>query len=155
MLKYANEIGIDYPMLMGEQEGYEAAERFGVASLVLPFSVFADSQGRIVTLKIGELHADEAAVHPRPREGCGRQSASCWRMHGARSRINCATSLTERAQTCSRRIRSPQSPGGSRAPAAARLQPSRVKGWQAPPTDALPRTNVANPAKKVFPIGAN
>ncbi len=58
--KYANEIGIDYPILMGEQEGYEAAERFGVA-LVLPFSVFADSQGRIVTLKIGELHADEAA----------------------------------------------------------------------------------------------
>jgi thiol-disulfide isomerase/thioredoxin len=60
VLKYAAEIGIDYPILMGEQEGYEAAERFGVA-LVLPFSVFADSQGRIVTLKIGELHADEAA----------------------------------------------------------------------------------------------
>ena len=60
VLKYANEIGIDYPILMGEQEGYEAAERFGVA-LVLPFSVFADSQGRIVTLKVGELHADEAA----------------------------------------------------------------------------------------------
>ena len=29
--------------------------------MVLPFSVFADSQGRIVTLKIGELHANEAA----------------------------------------------------------------------------------------------
>jgi thiol-disulfide isomerase/thioredoxin len=60
VLKYANDIGIDYPILMGEQDGYEAAERFGVA-LVLPFSVFADSQSRIVTLKIGELHADEAA----------------------------------------------------------------------------------------------
>jgi thiol-disulfide isomerase/thioredoxin len=60
VLKYAAEIGIDYPILMGEQDGYEAAERFGVA-LVLPFSVFADSQSRIVTLKIGELHADEAA----------------------------------------------------------------------------------------------
>jgi hypothetical protein len=27
---------------------------------VLPFSVFADRDGRIVTLKIGELHRDEA-----------------------------------------------------------------------------------------------
>ena len=61
VLKFANEIGMDYPVLMGEQEGYEAAERFGV-SLVLPFSVFADSQGRIVALKVGELHADQAAV---------------------------------------------------------------------------------------------
>jgi thiol-disulfide isomerase/thioredoxin len=61
VLKFANEIGMDYPVLMGEQEGYEAAERFGV-SLVLPFSVFADSQGRIVALKVGELHADQAAA---------------------------------------------------------------------------------------------
>ena len=62
VLKFAKEIGIDYPVLMGEQEGYEAAEHFGVASLVLPFSVFADSQGRIVTLKVGELHPDQAAA---------------------------------------------------------------------------------------------
>ena len=61
VLKFAKEIGMDYPVLMGEQEGYEAAERFGV-SLVLPFSVFADSQGRIVALKVGELHADQAAA---------------------------------------------------------------------------------------------
>jgi thiol-disulfide isomerase/thioredoxin len=60
VIKYARDIGIDYPILIGEKEGYAAAEAFGVA-LVLPFSVFADSQGRIVTLKIGELHADEAA----------------------------------------------------------------------------------------------
>lgn len=59
VLRYAREIGIDYPILIGEKEGYAAAEAFGV-SLVLPFSVFADSQGRVVTLKIGELHANEA-----------------------------------------------------------------------------------------------
>jgi thiol-disulfide isomerase/thioredoxin len=59
VLKYAADAGMEYPILMGEQEGYEAAERFGV-NLVLPFSVFTDSQGRIVTVKIGELHADEA-----------------------------------------------------------------------------------------------
>jgi thiol-disulfide isomerase/thioredoxin len=60
VLKYARDIGMDYPILIGEKEGYAAAEAFGVA-LVLPFSVFADTKGRIVTLKIGELHADEAA----------------------------------------------------------------------------------------------
>ncbi len=60
VLKYAREIGVDYPILIGEQDGYRAAEAFGVA-LVLPFSVFADTKGRIVTLKIGELHANEAA----------------------------------------------------------------------------------------------
>jgi thiol-disulfide isomerase/thioredoxin len=59
VLKYAQEIGIDYPILIGEKEGMEAASAFGVP-LVFPFTVFADSQGRIVTLKIGELHADEA-----------------------------------------------------------------------------------------------
>ena len=62
VLKFAKDIGIQYPVLMGEQEGYEAAERFGVASLVLPFSVFVDAQGRIVTLKVGELHPDQAAA---------------------------------------------------------------------------------------------
>jgi thiol-disulfide isomerase/thioredoxin len=62
VLKFAKEIGIEYPVLMGEQEGYEAAEKFGVGSLVLPFSVFVDGQGRIVTLKVGELHPEQAAV---------------------------------------------------------------------------------------------
>lgn len=62
VLKFAKEIGIQYPVLMGEQEGYEAAEKFGIASLVLPFSVFVDSQGRIVTLKVGELHPEQASA---------------------------------------------------------------------------------------------
>lgn len=69
VLKFAKEIGIEYPVLMGEQEGYEAAEKFGVGSLVLPFSVFVDGQGRIVTLKVGELHpAQAAAILDRVRD---------------------------------------------------------------------------------------
>lgn len=51
---------IDYPVLVGEKGGLEAAAAFGMEP-VLPFTVFADAQGRIVTLKIGELHRDEAA----------------------------------------------------------------------------------------------
>ncbi|MFL6602124.1 MAG: TlpA disulfide reductase family protein [Steroidobacteraceae bacterium] len=57
--KYAREMGIDYPVLVGEQDGLDAIAAFGMDT-VFPFTVFADRQGRIVTLKIGELHADEA-----------------------------------------------------------------------------------------------
>jgi hypothetical protein len=46
-------------VLLGEQGGYEAAAAFGMDP-ILPFSVFADRAGRIVTLKVGELQADEA-----------------------------------------------------------------------------------------------
>jgi thiol-disulfide isomerase/thioredoxin len=59
VLRYAREIGIDYPLLIGEQDGLEAARAFGM-DLVLPFTVFADQRRRIVALKVGELHADEA-----------------------------------------------------------------------------------------------
>jgi thiol-disulfide isomerase/thioredoxin len=60
VLKYARDMHIDYPVLVGEQEGFEAVQAFGMET-VLPFTVFTDSQARIVTLKVGELHPDEAA----------------------------------------------------------------------------------------------
>jgi thiol-disulfide isomerase/thioredoxin len=56
---YVRRQAIDYPLLIGEDSGLAAAEQFGMQT-VLPFSVFADAQGRIVALKIGELHRDEA-----------------------------------------------------------------------------------------------
>ena len=56
---YAHEMGIDYPVLIGEQDGLDAIAAFGMDT-IFPFTVFADRQGRIVTLKIGELHTDEA-----------------------------------------------------------------------------------------------
>ncbi len=59
--KYAHDIGIDYPVLIGEQDGLDAVKAFGMET-VFPFSVFADAQGRIVTLKVGELHRDEAEM---------------------------------------------------------------------------------------------
>ena len=55
---YAREIGIDYPVLVGEQDGLEAIAAFGMDT-VFPFTVFADRQGRIVTLKVGELRPEE------------------------------------------------------------------------------------------------
>ena len=59
--KYAREMSIDYPVLVGEQDGLEAIAAFGMDT-VFPFTVFADARGRIVTLKVGELHADEARL---------------------------------------------------------------------------------------------
>jgi thiol-disulfide isomerase/thioredoxin len=57
--KYAKSHEIDYPVLVGDQGGLSAVNAFGM-EMVLPFSVFADRGGQVVTLKVGELHADEA-----------------------------------------------------------------------------------------------
>jgi len=50
---------LPYPLLIGEEDGIEAAKAFGM-QLVLPFSVFVDEQDRVVAVKVGELHRDEA-----------------------------------------------------------------------------------------------
>ncbi len=57
--QYRRQHAVDYPLLVGEQQGLAAVEQFGMQP-VLPFSIFADAQGRIVTVKLGELHRDEA-----------------------------------------------------------------------------------------------
>jgi len=59
--KFASDQGIDYPLLLGEREGLQTARAFGMET-VLPFSVFSDREGRVVTLKVGELHRDEAEL---------------------------------------------------------------------------------------------
>jgi len=59
--KYAREHDLKYPLLIGEKGGLEAANALGMDT-VLPFSVFADRSGRVITLKVGELHPDEAAL---------------------------------------------------------------------------------------------
>jgi thiol-disulfide isomerase/thioredoxin len=56
---YSRKAGIDYPVLIGEDAGLDAVHAFGM-DLVFPFSVFADEHGRIVAVKLGELHQDEA-----------------------------------------------------------------------------------------------
>lgn len=59
--KYITEHGIDYPVMVGDQGGLGAVSAFGMET-VLPFSVFADREGHVVTLKVGELHKDEAEL---------------------------------------------------------------------------------------------
>jgi thiol-disulfide isomerase/thioredoxin len=59
VVKYASAAAIDYPLLIGEDAGFDTVDAFGM-DLVFPFTVFADRQGRIVAVKVGELHRDEA-----------------------------------------------------------------------------------------------
>lgn len=62
VLKYATDMGIDYPLLIGEQDGLEAVTKFGVESVGFPFTAFTDSQGRIVALHLGELTRPQSEV---------------------------------------------------------------------------------------------
>jgi thiol-disulfide isomerase/thioredoxin len=59
VLQYVKTTPISYPLLMGEEDGLAAAESFGMG-MAFPFSVFVDSENRILTIKVGELHEDEA-----------------------------------------------------------------------------------------------
>lgn len=62
VLAYATEIGIDYPLLIGEEDGLEAVVSFGMGSIGFPFTVFTDKQQRIVATHMGELKAPQAEV---------------------------------------------------------------------------------------------
>jgi len=59
VLKFVAKVPLNYPLLIGEEDGLAAAEAFGMG-MAFPFSVFVDSENRILTVKIGELHEDEA-----------------------------------------------------------------------------------------------
>ena len=59
--KYVIDNRMSYSVLLGERGGLEAAAAFGMDT-ILPFSAFADAGGRIVALKVGELHRDEAEL---------------------------------------------------------------------------------------------
>jgi thiol-disulfide isomerase/thioredoxin len=114
--KYARDMGIDYPVLVGEQDGLDAINAFGMDA-VFPFTVFADRQGRIITLKVGELHAEDARLILDRIEAVdqGRISAS-----EARAQITdgMATLAFKRAQA-----EAQPAPAVQPAPAA---KPSRV-----------------------------
>lgn len=62
VLRFLQEVPVGYEVLIGEQDGFEAAAAFGVESVVLPFTAFTDRKGRIATLHFGELHRPQAEV---------------------------------------------------------------------------------------------
>ena len=62
VLRFLAGTPIDYTVLIGEQDGLDAARAFGMESLGLPFTAFVDKAGRIVTIHVGELHRSQADV---------------------------------------------------------------------------------------------
>jgi thiol-disulfide isomerase/thioredoxin len=61
VLKFADAHALDYPLLIGEEEGLAAVSAVGMQP-AFPFTLFADSQQRIVAMKVGELHREEATL---------------------------------------------------------------------------------------------
>lgn len=59
VLEFTKQTPLAYPYLIGEEDGMAAADALGVG-MAFPSSIFVDSQGRILTVKLGELHDDEA-----------------------------------------------------------------------------------------------
>ncbi len=59
---FTKDFPIAYPLLIGEEDGLEAARAFGIATMAFPFTAFTDAQGRIITVHLGELHAAQAAA---------------------------------------------------------------------------------------------
>jgi peroxiredoxin len=59
VLKFAAEKHLDYPLLIGEEEGLAAVTAVGMEP-AFPFTLFADGKQRIVAMKVGELHRDDA-----------------------------------------------------------------------------------------------
>jgi thiol-disulfide isomerase/thioredoxin len=62
VLAYADEMQIEYPLLIGEQDALDAAAAFGVEAIGFPFTIFTDQQGRVVFAQMGELHEAEAEL---------------------------------------------------------------------------------------------
>jgi thiol-disulfide isomerase/thioredoxin len=60
VLEYADQMQIQYPLLIGEQEALDAASAFGVDAIGFPFTIFSDATGRVIVAHMGELTADEA-----------------------------------------------------------------------------------------------
>jgi peroxiredoxin len=58
VLAFANREKLDYPLLIGEEDGLAAVSAVGMEP-AFPFTLFADSRQRILALKVGELHQDE------------------------------------------------------------------------------------------------
>jgi thiol-disulfide isomerase/thioredoxin len=58
VVKFADEMQFNYPILIGDKGGWEAAAAFGVNVYALPFTVFAGADGSVLGVHTGELHTE-------------------------------------------------------------------------------------------------
>lgn len=57
---FSKDFRIGYPLLVGEQDGLDAAREFGVQTLAFPFTAFTDAHGDVLLVHLGELHEPQA-----------------------------------------------------------------------------------------------
>ena len=55
---YAEEAQFNYPVLIGQQSGIDAASAFGVELYAMPVTIFTDAAGGTLGARIGEVHAE-------------------------------------------------------------------------------------------------
>jgi len=58
VVKFADEMQFNYPILIGDKGGYEAADSFGVNVYAMPFTIFTGADGSVLGVHTGELHAE-------------------------------------------------------------------------------------------------
>ena len=56
---FAQDMTFNYPVLVGQAEGMDAAASFGVDFFALPFTVFTDHDANILGVHTGELHTED------------------------------------------------------------------------------------------------
>lgn len=57
--EFAADMNFNYPVLIGQSQAMDAAAAFGVEFFGLPFSVFTDTEGRVLGVHTGELHSED------------------------------------------------------------------------------------------------
>jgi thiol-disulfide isomerase/thioredoxin len=57
---FTKDFPIHYPLMVGEEDGLEAARAFGVATMAFPFTAFTDARGEVIMVHLGELHPAQA-----------------------------------------------------------------------------------------------
>ena len=57
VVEFAATMDFNYPILVGQTEGWEAAAQFG-EFYALPFTVFTSADGHVIGVHTGELHAE-------------------------------------------------------------------------------------------------
>ncbi len=58
VVKFADMVQFNYPILIGDKGGYEAAAAFGVNVYAMPFTVFTGADGSVLGVHTGELHPE-------------------------------------------------------------------------------------------------
>ena len=96
VVAYMQDTPIGYPVLIGEQDGLDAARAFGMETAGFPFTIFTDRGGRIVTVHVGELHRPEAALILSAVEDV---SAGRLDMEAARARIRAGIASLKQQDT--------------------------------------------------------